>query len=151
MKNGDVYITLAWAVVLLLRASGEALNGVPSRQAAAKEVSFSQLLDGVDAGQVRDVIIRRQRINGTFNDGREFSTYALSDPALVNRLYSRGIAIKAGPPENIAPFASLLFSWLPLFLVIGRLIGMQRRSGDVWTNPFGLGTSRAKLFRADAR
>ena len=48
-------------------------------------------------GRVRDVLIQGPEIHGTFSDGRQFNTYAPSDPTLVKRLYDKGVVITARP------------------------------------------------------
>ena len=76
-----------------------------------QDISFSQLLNEVDQGRVRDVLIQGPEIHGTFTDGRSFQTYAPSDPSLVQKLYSKGVAITARPQQNNVPwFVSLLFT-----------------------------------------
>jgi len=103
----------------------------PTRRSVSQDISFSQLLRDVDQGRVRDVVIQGQEIRGTYKDGRGFSTYAPSDPTLVQRLYSKDIVITARPTD--APwFISLLVSWLPFVALIGVWIYLshQLRSGS---------------------
>ena len=44
------------------------------------DLTYSQFLDEVEAGSIKDVIIRGNNINGAFEDGRSFKTYAANDP-----------------------------------------------------------------------
>ena len=48
------------------------------------DLTYSQFLDEVEAGSVKDVVIRGSNINGAFDDGRSFKTYAANDPTLVD-------------------------------------------------------------------
>ena len=98
-------------------------------------------------GKVRDVLIQGPDIHGTFTDGRSFQTYAPNDPTLVQRLYSKGVAITARPQgDNVPWFVSLLVSWLPVHRADRRLDlplapdAGRRRQGD------GLRQVRARSF-----
>src|SRR5260370_31701541 len=80
---------------------------------------FGQVLNEVDQGRVRDVLIQGPEIHGTFTDGRSFQTYAPNDPSLTQRLYGKGVSITARPQQNDVPwFVSLLVSWLPFTSLI---------------------------------
>src|SRR5258708_34581862 len=83
----------------------------PGQRPASEDIAFSQLLNEVDQGRVRDVLIQGPEIHGTFTDGRSFQTYAPSDPSLIQRLYGKGVSITARPQQNEVPwFVSLLVS-----------------------------------------
>src|SRR5579859_4025430 len=69
----------------------------PGRHIVAQDISYSQLLDDVEADRVHDILIRGSEIQGTFNDGHKFQTYAPTDPALIQRLYNRGVSIRTQP------------------------------------------------------
>jgi len=102
MKVGRQIVLLVAVIVtvILLAAllfAGLTLFQNPGRQTAVREISFSELLNDIDAGQVHDILIRGREISGTFNDGRKFQTYAPSDPALVQRLYNKGVPITTQP------------------------------------------------------
>ena len=51
-------------------------------------LTYSQFLDEVEIGSVKDVVIKGNNISGAFDDGRQFKTYAANDPTLVERLKS---------------------------------------------------------------
>ena len=63
-------------------AAARAVHAVPEsgQRTSSQDISFSQLLNEVDAGKVRDVLIQGPDIHGTFTDGRAFQTYAPNDP-----------------------------------------------------------------------
>ena len=67
------------------------------------DLTYSQFLDEVEAGSVKDVVIRGSNINGAFDDGRSFKTYAANDPTLVDRLNERGVNISAAPLDDGYP------------------------------------------------
>jgi cell division protease FtsH len=107
-------------IVLLLLALFTLFQNPSQRTAGAPSISFSQLLNDVDQGRVRDVRIQGDRIEGTYTDGRRFETYAPNDPTLMERLRSKGVSITAVPvTEDLSWVVSLLTSWLPFIALIG--------------------------------
>ncbi len=70
-----------WVIIILLLLALFTLFQNPSQHTASSDISFSQLLNAVDAGDVRDVVIQGPEIHGTYKDGHSFQTYAPNDPA----------------------------------------------------------------------
>jgi cell division protease FtsH len=136
-----------WVIIVLLLLALFALFQNPSQRTQSTEISFSQLLNDVDQGSVRDVVIQGPEIHGTFKDGRGFQTYAPNDPSLIQRLYSKGVTINARPQQNDVPwFVSLLISWLPFVALIGVWIFLSRQMQGAGGKALGFGKSRAKLL-----
>jgi cell division protease FtsH len=117
-------------------------------QRTAADIPFSELLKEADRGRVHDVLIEGFQIQGNFKDGTFFQSYAADDPTFLQRLYSKGAVITAGPPKNNSPWLlSLLTTWLPLGAVIGAWIFAVRNSqGLGGGRMLGFGKSRAKLL-----
>jgi cell division protease FtsH len=61
------------------------------------EISFSQLVNDVDAGRVHDIEIKGAEIDGAYNDGHRFQADAPADPALIQGLYNKGVLITKQP------------------------------------------------------
>ena len=118
-----------WVIIVLLALALFTLFQNPGqRTAGAPSISFSQLLNEVDQGRVRDVRIQGDHLEGTYTDGRRFETYAPNDPTLVERLRSKGVSITAVPvTEDLSWVVSLLTSWLPFFVLIGAWMFLSRR------------------------
>ena len=123
--NANLRNFALWVIIVLLLLALFTLFQNPGQRTTSQDISFSQLLNEVDQGRVRDVLIQGPEIHGTFTDGRSFQTYAPNDPSLIQRLYGKGVSITARPQQNDVPwFVSLLVSWLPFIALIGR-ISMQ--------------------------
>ena len=117
-----------WVIIVLLLLALFTLFQNPSERTFAVDISFSQFLNEVDAGRVRDVRIQGSEVLGTFTDGRRFLTHVLNEPALTSRLQSKGVAITVRPPgDNVPWFISLLVSWLPFVALIGVWIYLSRK------------------------
>src|SRR6202051_3942327 len=136
-----------WVIIILLLLALFTLFQNPSQHTASSDISFSQLLNAVDAGDVRDVVIQGPEIHGTYKDGHSFQTYAPNDPTLVQKLYQKNVNITARPQQNDVPwFVSLLISWLPIFAMIGVWIFLSRQMQGAGGKALGFGKSRAKLL-----
>ncbi|MBD1141597.1 ATP-dependent zinc metalloprotease FtsH [Pelagibacterales bacterium SAG-MED32] len=111
------------------------------------DLTYSQFLDEVEAGSVKDVVIRGSNINGAFDDGRSFRTYAANDPTLVDRLNERGVNISAAPLDDGYPsLLGVLISWFPMLLLIGVWIFFMRQMQGGRGGAMGFGRSKAKLL-----
>ena len=145
--NANLRNFALWVIIVLLLLALFSLFNSPGQRASSNDISFSQLLTEVDAGKVRDVVIEGPNISGSFTDGRQFQTYAPSDPSLVQRLYGKGVSITARPPsDNVPWFVSLLVSWLPFLAMIGIWIFLSRQMQGAGGKAMGFGKSRAKLL-----
>src|SRR5450631_850734 len=137
-----------WVIIFLLVLALVTLFQSPGQKAPSSEITFSQLLTEVDAGHVKDVTIAGPEISGHYADGnRSFQTYAPSDPALVDTLYNKGVAITAKPPsDGNSWLLTLLINGLPLLLFLGVWIYMSRQMQGGAGKAMGFGKSKAKLL-----
>jgi cell division protease FtsH len=145
--NANLRNFALWVIIVLLLLALFTLFQNPSQRTSSQDISFSQLLNEVEKGSVRDVLIQGPEIHGTFTDGRSFQTYAPNDPTLIQRLYGKGVAITARPQGDSVPwFVSLLVSWLPFIALIGVWIFLSRQMQGAGGKALGFGKSRAKLL-----
>src|SRR6058998_384074 len=145
--NANLRNFALWVIIVLLLLALFTLFQNPGQRTTSQDISFSQLLNEVDQGRVRDVLIQGPEIHGTFTDGRQFQTYSPNDPSLVQRLYNKGVAITARPLQNDVPwFLQLLISWLPFIALIGVWIFLSRQMQGAGGKALGFGKSRAKLL-----
>jgi cell division protease FtsH len=118
--NANLRNFALWVIIVLLLLALFTVFNNPGQRSVSQDISFSQLLNDVDQGKVRDVVIQGPEIHGTYMDGRGFNTYAPNDPTLVQRLYGKGVTITARPQQDNVPwFVSLLLSWLPFIALVG--------------------------------
>jgi cell division protease FtsH len=145
--NANLRNFALWVIIVLLLLALFTLFQNPSQRTTSQDISFSQLLNAVDQGDVNDVVIQGPEIHGTFKNGRSFQTYAPNDPTLVQRLYGKGVTITARPLQNDVPwFVSMLLSWLPFVALIGVWIFLSRQMQGAGGKALGFGKSRAKLL-----
>src|SRR5687768_18557049 len=101
--NANLRNFALWVIIVLLLLALFTLFQNPGQRTPSQDISFSQLLNEVDNGRVRDVLIQGPEIHGTFTNGGSFQTYAPSDPTLVQRLYGKGVSITAKPLQENVP------------------------------------------------
>jgi cell division protease FtsH len=145
--NANLRNFALWVIIVLLLLALFTLFQNPSRNTSSTEITFSQLLNDVDADRVHSVVIQGPEIHGEYNDGHTFQTYAPNDPNLIQRLYGKHVQISARPQtENVPWFVSLLISWLPFVALIGVWIFLSRQMQGAGGKALGFGKSRAKLL-----
>jgi cell division protease FtsH len=132
-----------WMVLFVL---GLAIwNFSTKLQRQDQPISFSDFMSRTDAGTVARVEIIGQEIQGQNKNGETFHTYAPNQyDGLVNKLIDRGVVVKAKEP-TASPWASLLYSWGPVMLMIGFWIFFMRQMQSGGNKALSFGKSKAKL------
>jgi cell division protease FtsH len=137
-----------WVIVALLLVALFNLfqpSSGPGR--TAQQVAYSDFLNEVNAGHVRDVTIQGRTVTGQLSDGRSFQTFTPEDPSLVSRLTERGVRVVARPEESdVNPLFHYLLSWFPMLLLIGVWVFFMRQMQGGGGRAMGFGKSRAKLL-----
>jgi len=120
-------------------------------QRAENPMSFSVFLQHVEKKDVQAVTITGNEITGVLNtavggDGSsKFRTYAPTQyEGLANKLQDYGVQITA-KPETTSPWATLLYSWAPILLMIGFWLFIMRQMQSGGNKALSFGKSRAKL------
>ncbi len=114
-------------------------------QTADNSVNFSDFLRQVDAGEISSVELAGNEISGTYTSGSRFRSYAPPQyEGLVNRLVDRDVTVTAREATT-SPWATLLYSWAPILLIIGFWIFFMRQVQSGGNKALSFGKSRAKL------
>src|SRR3974377_1306422 len=98
--NANLRNFALWVIIVLLLLALFTVFQNPGPRTVSQDISFSQLLNDVDQGKVRDVVVPGNEIRGTHTDGRGFNTYGPIDPALADRLYKKQITITYRPLQD---------------------------------------------------
>lgn len=148
-NNGNPWMKslLIWVGILAALALFVTLFNGGTAQAPGSTVPYSQFLDKVEAGEVKDVSISPTVITGTFTSDAKFRTNAVPDAQLIPTLREKGVTISARPEEQPSVWLYILYNSLPFLLFLGIaffvLRQMQKNSGS---GAMGFGKSRAKLL-----
>lgn len=117
-----------------------------------KETDYGTFLKQVDAGAVEKFELENETIYFTTQENGEeavYSTGAMPDDGLTERLYDAGVEFSRVVPEETSPLLAFLISWvLPIvfFFFIGRTLmkGLEKRGGGM--NSMQFGKSNAKVY-----
>src|SRR2546422_584394 len=120
-------------------------------QSPDEEVKFSEFVSRVEQGDVREVTIRGNYINGLFKDGRPFRTYMVEYPDLVKVLRDHHVTINAKPPEDNPWHVTLLVTWGPFILFLGLWFFLMRQMQIGGNKALSFGRSRARLLTEDRK
>ena len=123
------------------------LFNVFSRQHGREpEVVFSDFLAAVERGEVKEVTIQGHSIQGKYQNGERFKTFAPNDPDLVKNLREKKVTIAAKPEDESPWYMVLLVNWFPMLLLIGVWIFFMRQMQVGGGKAMSFGKSRAKLL-----
>jgi cell division protease FtsH len=120
-----------------------------TRDRREPEIVFSEFMAAVERGSVREVVIQGNNIQGKYDNGEPFRTFAPDDPDLVKSLRDKGMKIAAKPEDESPWYMVLLLNGLPMLLLIGVWIFFMRQMQMGGGKVLSFGKSRAKLLTED--
>lgn len=138
-KNIALWLIVSLVIILLFHMFNQPQRG-------SQEIIFSDLVGYVEKGQVDEVTIKGEHVEGKLVDGRVFKTYAPKDSGLVTLLKEKGVRIAAKPAEGSSWYMTILISWLPIILLIGVWIFFMRQMQSGGGKAMSFGKSRARLM-----
>jgi cell division protease FtsH len=141
--NSTLKSLLFWIVLVVV---GVLVWNFSTRfQTRDKAITFSTFMTNVGSGQVSSVVITGNEISGTLKNNETFTTHAPSQyEGLANRLIDNGVVVQAKDPTT-SPWATLLYSWAPILLLIGFWIFFMRQMQSGGNKALSFGKSKAKL------
>src|SRR6059036_1020528 len=145
VKNLIFWVAVGLAMILLFNLL--TFQG----QSPDEEVKFSEFVGKVEQGDVREVTIRGNYINGLFKDGRPFRTYMVEYPDLVKVLRDHHVTINDRPPEDNPWYVNFLFTWGPFILFIGLWFFLMRQMQIGGNKALSFGKSRARLLTEERK
>jgi len=135
-----------WIILFLLMVALFNVFSNGSRTSMGREISYSDFLNRVEAGQVAAVRLDGERVFVTSVDGAAFQTIQPRGNDVIPDLREHNVEIQAAPQEQ-SGFMSALGLWLPFLLLIGVWIFfMNRMQGGGRGGAMGFGKSKAKLL-----
>lgn len=130
-----------------------AFNALTSKQENKQQIEYSQFIQQVNNGEVSNVKIEGSAIigyliKGERTDKTTFFTNAPLDDSLVKTLLDNKVRVNVIPEEKPSIFTSLVFSLLPVLLLIGAWFYFMRMQsgGGGKGGAFSFGKSRARLM-----
>ena len=151
VKNLGLYLVLVLVVVTMVN-----MFLTPEEvQKQYDEISYSQFLKDLEAGNIRILQIRNNTVpgesssatlQGELHNGQMFLTYGLDVSGIADRAAAKGVMVTVEAPQKNTWLVSLMTSLFPTLLLIGVwlyfLNNMQGGGGRIMS----FGRSKAKLF-----
>ena len=118
------------------------------------DLSYSEFITEVEDGNVQEIEVDTGsgKITGELTNGDSFNTTAGGEAGLFEGdqsfLEDNGVVISYKAPSNNF-LLNLLGFMLPIFLIIGFLVWMQRRAAGQMGGVMSIGKSKAKAYTTD--
>jgi cell division protease FtsH len=140
---------ILWVVIAIVLMS--VFNNFTATQSSPRTLSYSEFIDQVRAGQVKEVTVQGRTIDGVKVGGERFATFSPGDDGMVGDLLNNNVEIKAAPPEKPSVLMSILINWFPLFILIGLWIFFMRQmqGGAGGRGAMSFAKSRARMLSED--
>ncbi len=140
-KNLITWVAI-FAIVLIISnlISGDGLSG--------KKITFSEMMQSVEAGEVISVQIKGNDLIGTKQGGEQFYTYLPQYPNLVEKLQEKNVEVTALPlVSKSEKIIGGILGWLPFILMIALWIFFAKGMASGGNKALGFGKSKAKLLQ----
>ncbi len=144
---------ITWGIILLVLMS--IFNHYSSVGETPDELTYSDFLNNVRNGTIAEVTISSSAegntIQGRDVNGKEFHTFGMPDPRLVDDLVENSVEISAEPPEQRSVILDLLINIIPVLLLVGLWVYFMRQmqGGGGGRGAMSFGKSKAKLQGED--
>ena len=141
-----ILVTLITTILVLALYQFQGLSG-------DKEVSYDEFLTMVDKGKVEIVVIQNVKIvitqkkaKGDNRPAKQYYTGVVKDDTLSDKLYEAGVKYEQEIPDTTsAVVAQIIFTFLPIALLVGMIVWMTRRMSK-GGGMMGVGKSNAKMY-----
>ncbi|MGZ8344511.1 MAG: ATP-dependent metallopeptidase FtsH/Yme1/Tma family protein, partial [Allosphingosinicella sp.] len=143
MKSLFIWAGILLALILFVQI----VDGGGSRSAAAGSMAYSEFLNRVDEGSVKEVSIGKEVISGKLTNGDAFRTNFIPDPQLTSRLREKGVSFQGEPEVQTSVWLILLYQSLPFLQILGiAFFIMRQMQKNAGSGAMGFGRSKAKLL-----
>ncbi len=143
MKSLFIWAGILLALILFVQI----VDGGGSRSAAGSSMAYSEFLNRVDEGSVKEVSIGKEVISGKLTNGDAFRTNFIPDPQLTTRLREKGVSFQGEPEPQTSVWLILLYQSLPFLLILGiAFFIMRQMQKNAGSGAMGFGRSKAKLL-----
>ena len=138
-KNIALWLVIFLVMILLF-------NMMTKQEGQKEAISYTAFISALDSGRVNEVVIQGSNIDGVYEDGTHFKTFAPSDPELISQLRQKDVVIEAKPEEDRSFWMTMLVSWGPILLLIAVWIFFMRQMQGGGGKAMNFGKSKARLL-----
>ncbi|MGH7546375.1 MAG: ATP-dependent zinc metalloprotease FtsH [Gemmatimonadota bacterium] len=139
---------LIWGVVALVLVILFTVLQGGNNPRGATELSYSQLLDRVNAGQIASVSTQGETLLSTDKNNKTHMTYLPSGTManVVQTLDAANVEVKTERPAQRPNLGDILLGILPMLLLIGAWFFFMRQMQSGGRGAMGFGRSKARLL-----
>ncbi len=147
--NGTLRTVMLWLSLLVVIFLAWHFAQIQKKETPAK---FSDFVQQVETGQVKDVTITGNEIKGHYvATGEAFRTFAPQGyDKLVDTLLAKKVTVNF-QPDQTPTWANMLISWAPFLLLIGFWIFFMRQMQSGGNKALSFGKSKAKLLASQQK
>ena len=124
-----------------------------SAQQKAQKMNYSQFIELVQSGQVRQVEIDGLTFDVETSDNRRYTTVRpmVEDPKLMDELINNNVTVIGKEPEKQSIWTQLLVASFPILVIIAVFMFFMRQmqGGGGGKGPMSFGKSKARLMSED--
>ena len=144
-KNLVLWLVIAAVLLMVFQNFSPTTTG--------QQVNYSQFVEMVQEGQVRQVTIDGLQVQGTRGDGSQFQTIRpqVSDNKLMDDLLANNVEVIGKEPERQSLWTQLLVAAFPILIIIALFVFFMRQmqGGGGGKGPMSFGKSKARLMSED--
>ncbi|NNL88239.1 MAG: ATP-dependent metallopeptidase FtsH/Yme1/Tma family protein, partial [Marinicaulis sp.] len=120
----------------------------PGGETEPTELNYSEFVQKIDAGAVKEATVSKTEVTGTLEDGAEFLTNITEDGQadVADRLNAAGVLTTIEKEEELPLLVSFFFNILPLLIFLAFFLIVMRQMQGAGGKAMGFGKSRAKLL-----
>ncbi|KPJ59020.1 MAG: cell division protein FtsH [Deltaproteobacteria bacterium DG_8] len=137
-KNVVLWLCIVLVFVLLINLFSQPRMG-------REQINFTEFLDLLERGEVSEVLIQGDNIQGTLLSAKRFKTFNPGYSKLIEDLREKDVII-TGEEERQSPWTTILISWFPMIVIIAIWIFLMRQMQVGGGKAMSFGKSRAKLL-----
>ncbi|AMQ90926.1 ATP-dependent metalloprotease [Marinobacter sp. LQ44] len=144
-KNLVLWLIIAAVLLMVFQNFSPTTTG--------QQVNYSQFVEMVQQGQVRQVTIDGLQVQGVRGDGSQFQTIRpqVSDNKLMDDLLANNVEVIGKEPERQSLWTQLLVAAFPILIIIALFVFFMRQmqGGGGGKGPMSFGKSKARLLSED--
>jgi cell division protease FtsH len=143
--------------LLILIAAGALILGVFPRDERLDEITISQLVKDVNAGQAKSISVEENTLEASYKDGSTVASRKEAELDLTQNLLNLGaepnamekVDIEVKPRNPFGDWLAILGSLLPFIFLAALFIFLMRQAQGSNNQAMSFGKSRARMFTGE--
>jgi cell division protease FtsH len=141
---------ILWVVIAIVLMT--VFNNFGPTKSGSQSINYSDFINEIQQGQVRQVQIEGHTVDGTRSDGTRFTVQTPpDDPKMLDDLLGNNVEVKVVEPNQHGLLMTIFINWFPMLLLIGVWIFFMRQmqGGGAGRGAMSFGKSKARMLGED--